>query len=138
MAWKEEAREEIEALKTYFVEKHGWAPRTVDRDDGDSLDLFVTFTSRRLDGRRFVLRLRYQPDWKVAGRRETFVNPDDPEREGIEHWPVGISGINPQHNPPCICLRGAWGYHSVLHTDRPMGDSSLLNLLVELQEVFDQ
>ena len=36
------------------------------------------------------------------------------------------------------CLRGAWGYHSVLHADRPMGDSTLLAFLLELQKVLDE
>jgi hypothetical protein len=36
-----------------------------------------------------------------------------------------------------ICLRGVWGYHSVLHTDKSMEGATLLLFLVELQEVLD-
>ena len=142
MTWKEDARAEIEGLKPYFVTKYGWAPRTAEPSGQEMLDLFLTFTSKRLGGRVFGLRLRYLPDWQVAGRREAFVNPQQASEEGPEYWPPAagttVRGINPRHNPPVICLRGTWGYHSVLHADRPMGDSTLLTLLLELQRVFDE
>lgn len=138
MAWRDDARVEIVDLKPHFVEKYGWQPRLVESDDAEALELFVRLRSRRHPDRVFVLRLRYKEDWQTAGRRESFVDPDDPEREGIEHWPTGVSGVKLQHSPPCICLRGTWGYHSVLHTDHLMGDTTLLNLLVELQTVLDQ
>ncbi|MDF1597273.1 MAG: hypothetical protein P1T08_14440 [Acidimicrobiia bacterium] len=138
MAWRDDARAEVDDLKPHFVEKHDWAPRLVESDDAEALDLFVTLQSRKHPDNVFVLRLRYKPDWQTAGRREAFVDPDDPEREGIEYWPTDVSGLKPQNNPPCICLRGTWGYHSVLHTDHLMGDTTLLNLLVELQTVLDR
>ena len=142
MGWREDARAEIDGLKPYFVSKYGWAPCLIEPEGEDLLDLIVTFRSKRLGGRVFALRLRYQPDWQVAGRRETFVDPEDPCRDGLEHWPpardAGVRGVNPEHNPPCICLRGVWGYHSVLHPDRAMGDSTLLGLLLELQVVLDE
>lgn len=142
MGWREDARAEIDGLKPYFVSKHGWSPRVIEPEGEDILDLIVTFTSRRLGGRVLALRLRYQPDWQAAGRREAFVDPTDPSRDGLEHWPPAaepnVRGVNPQHNPPCICLRGAWGYHSVLHAGQPMGDSTLLGLLLELQTVLDE
>lgn len=140
--WREDARAEIAALKPHFVAKHRWAPRVIEPDDAEVLDLIVTLTSKRLDARVLSLRLRYQPDWKIAGRREAFVDPSDPDREGLEYWPPaqdpGVRAVNPGHNPPCICLRGVWGYHSVLHTDQPMGSSTLLALLLELQVVLDE
>lgn len=140
--WRQQARAEIEGLKPYFVTKYGWAPRIVEPAGRDTLDLYITLCSKRLGGRLLALRLRYQPDWQTAGRREAFVNPENPGDEALRHWPPaghpGIRGINPQHNPPVICLRGTWGYHSVLHADRPMGDSSLLALLIELQKVLNE
>ena len=138
MGWRQDAQAEIEGLKPHFVSKYGWAPRIVESDSQDVLDLYVTFCSKRLDGRVLVLRLRYLPDWQVAGRREAFVSPQDPAVEGITHWPANVRGINPQHDPPVICLRGAWGYHSVLHAGQPMGDSTLLTLLLELQVVLNE
>jgi hypothetical protein len=142
MAWREDARAEIDGLKPHFVSKHGWSPHVVEHEGADVLDLIVTLRSKRLGGRVLALRLRYQPDWQVAGRREAFVDPDDPSREGPAHWPPArdpnVRGVNPEHNPPCICLRGVWGYHSVLHADRPMGDTTLLGFLLELQKVLDE
>lgn len=138
MGWRDDAQAEIAGLKPHFVEKHGWAPRVSEADGEEMLDLFVGLRSRRLNDRPFLLRLRYRPDWQVAGLREAFVNPEHPEEEGMEYWPRGLVAIKVDHSPPCICLRGAWGYHSVLHTDRPMGDSTLLTFLLELQTVLDR
>lgn len=136
MDWRSVARTEIVDLKPYFVEKHGWCPLIVEAEG--TIDLFVTLASRRYPERVFALRLRYQDDWQTAGRRETFVNPDDQGRDGIEYWPTEVSGVNPKNKPPCICIRGTWCYHSVLHRDRPMGDSTLLRLLLELQTMLDR
>src|SRR5438067_5180628 len=99
-AWREEALKEIEALKPYWVAKYGWRPGHVESDD--AIDLYVRLQARRLDDRVFLLRLRYLADWRVAGRREAFVNPDDRSQEGIEFWPPhdAVRGVNPQHNPP--------------------------------------
>lgn len=138
MGWREDALSEIENLKPYWVSKYAWSPDVINYNDEDVLDLLVTLHSQRVAGRRFVLRLRYQPDWQTAGRRESFVNPDDPSVEGVEYWPSGINAVKPTHNPPCICLRGVWGYHSLLHKERLMGDSTLLSLLLELQTLLDQ
>lgn len=142
MGWREDARAEIDGLKPYWVSKHCWSPRVIEPEGEDVLDLIVTLGSKRLAGRILALRLRYQADWQIAGRREAFVDPDDPASEGLEHWPPAgdpnVRGINPMHDPPCICLRGAWGYHSVLHPDRPMDNRSLLDLLLELQWVLNE
>ena len=138
VSWREDAEAEIAGLKPHFVSRHDWS-LSVDEPEGrDELDLIVRLKSKRLDGRLIGLRLRYLPDWQVAGRREAFVDPEDPSREGPEHWPRNVRAVNPDHNPPCICLRGVWGYHSVLHADRPMGDSTLLDLLLELQKVLNE
>jgi len=136
--WREAALGEIDDLKPYYVSKYRWSPTVIEHEGAEQLDLIITLCSKRLDGRVLALRLRYLPDWQVAGRREMFINPDDPTREGLAYWPQGVRGVNPQHNPPCICLRGVWGYHSVLHTERPMGDTTLLGFLIELQKVLDE
>jgi hypothetical protein len=138
VGWREDAHAEIDGLKPHFVSKHGWSASVVEPQGADVLDLIVTLVSRRLGGRVLAVRLRYQPDWQVAGRREAFVDHHDVSREGLEHWPRGVRGVNPEHNPPCICLRGVWGYHSVLHADQPMGDTTLLGFLLELQAVLDE
>ncbi len=90
-----------------------------------------------------MLRLRYLADWQVAGRREAFVDPDDRAHADPRFWPPEGNGLNPnyQHNgvsTPVICLRGVWGYHSVLHTDQSMDGATLLRFLVELQRVMDR
>lgn len=142
MGWREDARAEIDGLKGYWVSKCGWSPRVIEPEGQELLDLIVTLGSKRLPGRVLALRLRYQPDWQIAGRREAFVDPDEPASDGLEHWPPArdpnVRGVNPEHDPPCICLRGVWGYHSVLHADRPMGDSTLLDFLLALQWVLDE
>lgn len=140
MGWREDARGEIDGLKAHFVSKYGWSPRVIEPEDEneDVFDLVATLRSKRLGGGIFALRLRYLPDWQVAGRREAFVDLSDPSLEGHQHWPRDVQAIKPEHNPPCICLRGVWGYHSVLHADRPMGDSTLLGFLLELQQVLDE
>jgi hypothetical protein len=143
--WSEEARAEADKLKPYYLKKHRWSPRLVGHGDDEVLDLLVSMTGRRLPGKRYLLRLRYQPDWRQAGRREAFVDPDHPDVAGPEFWPPEGGGINPKYRHPngqvipAICLRGVFGYHSVLHPDRAMdnGPGSLLTLLVELQRVLD-
>lgn len=141
MGWREDAVAEISGLKPHFVFKHGWSPQLIEPGE-DKLDLVVALTSKRLGGRVLSLRLRYLPDWQIAGRREVFVDPNDPAGEGPMYWPPaenpGVRSILTQNNPRCICLRGTWGYHSVLHTDRPMGENTLLGLLLELQAVLDE
>lgn len=147
--WREAARSEISALKPYYVEKNGWHLEVDDRDN--ALDLFVSMTGKHLHGRRYELRLRYLPDWQVAGRREAFVDPDARENSGPRYWPakgdppilIQDAPLNPnyQHNgslTPVICLRGVWGYHSVLHADQSAEGHPLLRFLVELQEVLDR
>ncbi len=139
--WREQALAEINGLKPYWVQKHGWQPEVVQGEE--MLDLFVALHARRFDGKLFVLRLRYLPDWQVSGRREAFVDADDHSHAGTEFWPPEGGGINPnyQHqgaHVPVICLRGVWGFHSVLHTDRAMDGASLLRLLMELQGVLDR
>lgn len=136
--WREEALEEITNLKPYWVAKYDWRPEQEISDD--AIDLFVRMRSRRLDGREFLLRLRYLPGWESAGRREMFVNPTDRTQEGTEFWPPhgSVRSINPQNQPPAICLKGVWGYHSVLHSGERMDGATLLGFLVELQRVLDE
>jgi hypothetical protein len=135
--WRAGALAEIENLKPYWVDKYDWRPDHVVGDD--AIDLFIHIRSRRL-GRDFLLRLRYRDDWETAGRRETFVSTDDRTQEGLEFWPPAsaVRGVNPQNQPPAICLKGVWGYHSVLHpAERPDG-TTLLAFLIELQRVMDE
>ena len=145
MGWREAALDEARGLKPHFLDKYHWRPTVVETDD--AVDVVVRLQGRRLAGRGYALRLRYQADWQVAGRREAFVDPDDHARCGLEHWPPdqAIRGVNPSHRPqpagpvvPCICLRGVYGYHSVLHAnERPTG-ATLLGFLLELQAVIDE
>lgn len=142
--WRQEALEEIEGLKPYWIRKHGWDPNVVERDD--AVDLLIRLRGRRLGDKVYLLRLRYQEGWQTAGRREAFVNPEDPSQEGREFWPTeAIRGVLPEHRPdsagpiiPCICLRGVWGYHSLLHANESAAGTSLLTFLIELQGVIDE
>jgi hypothetical protein len=106
-AWRAEAVDEIKGLKPYWVSKHGWQPDDVETEE--AIDLYVRLRRRRLDGRTLLIRSRYLADWREAGRRETFVNPLDRSQEGIEFWPPHntVRGVNPQHNPPAVCLKGS-------------------------------
>jgi hypothetical protein len=139
--WRENARTEIEALKPYYVRKHRWRPEVVESEE--TVDLFVRLRGRRFPGEEYLLRLRYLPDWQTAGRREAFVDPNDPDDTDARLWPPAGNGLNPdyQHNGarvPVICLRGVWGFHSVLHPEQPMDESATLQrFLVELQKVMD-
>jgi hypothetical protein len=143
MAWREAARAEATSLKPYHVKKNGWNPVVAENND-EVIDLFVDLRGRRFPGMAYVLRLRYQPDWQQAGRRESFVDPENRDHAASEFWPPAGSPLNPiyMHNgvlTPAICLRGVFGFHSVLHPERPMDsdDTTLLRFLVELQKVMD-
>jgi hypothetical protein len=138
MKWREAALAEARGLKPHFVIKHGWNPEVHEVDD--AVDLVVSLTGGRLGERIYALRLRYVPDWEVAGRRETFVDPTDHALEGVQHWPADqqVRGVLPMHTTPAICLRGVYGYHSVLHpNERPTG-TTVLSFLLELQGVIDE
>lgn len=143
MDWREAALAEATSLKAYHVDKYGWKPEVVETA-AEVIDLFVHLRGRRFPDQQYVLRLRYQPDWQAAGRREAFVDPENRDVAGREFWPPEGNGLNPNYPwngvvTPVMCLRGVWGFHSVLHTDRPMEkeDPGLLHFLVELQKVMD-
>ena len=143
MDWLDEAVQEINGLKGHWVTKHGWDPRWV--QETDAIVLYVDMTSKRLDGREFLLRLRYEPDWQEVGRREAFVDLSPPHDASAEFWPPKdkVRGVLPDHNRngrviSCICLRGVWGYHSVLHPNEGMEGASLLGFLLELQKVMNE
>lgn len=144
--WAEEAVAEITSLKPHWVAKHLWNPRhVIHKADGETgevsaVDLFVDLQGGRLGDKIYLLRLRYLPDWRQAGRREGFVNPEDPNHEAPEFWPPNgsVRSLNPSHSPPAICLRGVWGYHSVLHTSERPDGTTLLGFLLELQKVIDE
>lgn len=139
-AWRDSTLAEIGELKPRLVHRHGWNPQVIEHDD--SIDLFVHLRGTRTPEMAYVLRLRYLADWQIAGRREAFVDPDHPDIAGSEFWPPEGDGLNPNYMhqnliTPVICLRGTWGFHSVLHTDRPMDGTPLLILLVELQSILN-
>lgn len=137
--WKAEALEEIECLKPRWVARFGWAPSV--RNEEEHIDLFVRVMRRRCSEDVFLLRLRYEPDYKTAGRREAFVNPDNLEEEGLEFWPDGVRGFKRhegKQKPPMICLEGTWGFHSNLHRDRDGRTASLNRLLMEVQGCMDE
>jgi hypothetical protein len=141
--WREAALAEATSLKPYYLDKYGWNPEVID-DGAEVIDLFIHLRGRRFPDQKYLLRLRYQPDWQKAGRRETFVDLDDRVQAGADYWPPKGAPLNPDymHNgvlTPAVCLRGVWGFHSVLHPERPMDkeDRGLLHFLVELQKVMD-
>lgn len=144
MNWREAALAEAASLKPYYVAKYGWNPVVVE-SGAEVIDLFVHLRGGRFPQGEYVLRLRYQSDWQKAGRREAFVDPQDQNVAGREFWPPEGNGLNPNHEvngvaTPAMCLRGVWGFHSVLHPERPMEkeDPGLLSFLVELQWVMDR
>lgn len=138
--WHDEALAEIRGIKPRWVEKYGWAPALeAAGDDADHIDLFVRFR-RREPGlpadaapKTYLLRLRYQADFKTAGRREHFVDPADRTKAGREYWPTGTGGFQRDRNPPTICLEGTYGFHSDLHRDRDGRRANLNRLLMEIQ-----
>ncbi|TMB66553.1 MAG: hypothetical protein E6J43_10320 [Chloroflexi bacterium] len=138
--WRSDALKEIGALKRPWIEKYAWSP-CVDTANPNHIDLYIRL-SRPDAGDRprkvFVLRLRYEPDFRTAGRREQFVNAEDWTKEGVEYWPTGVGGILPDRNPPVICLEGTCGFHSDLHRDRDGRRANLNKLLLEIQRCLSQ
>jgi hypothetical protein len=141
--WRGAALAEATSLKSYYVDKYGWKPEIVD-DGAEVIDLFIHLRGRRFPDQHYLLRLRYQLDWQKAGRREAFVDPANRDEAGQEFWPPEGNGLNPNYAwngvlTPVMCLRGVWGFHSVLHPERPMEkeDPGLLHFLTELQKVLD-
>ena len=131
--WRNKALAEIQGIRPHWVQKHGWAPRVEQGDE--HLGLHINFTQR--SGRKYLLRLRYEKDFETAGRREAFVNPDAPDREGLEFWPDG-DAFKKSENPPKICLEGVYGFHSGLHRDRDGRAAKLNKLLMEIQKCLNR
>jgi hypothetical protein len=145
VGWHEDALADAGTVKQHFDAKYGWRPLVT--HTADAVDVVVHLHGGRLGQRHYALRLRYLPDWQVAGRREAFVDPDDHSRDGPEHWPPDgmIRGVNPVYRAqpngalcPCVCLRGVYGYHSILHPNERPDGIPLLNFLLELQAVIDE
>ena len=132
--WREDALAEISSIKCRWADRYDWRPYVVEGDD--YIDLHIQFSSTKQLG-PFLLRLRYQPDFQIAGRRETFVDSGDGVTEGQQFWPAG-SAFKAGNNPPAICLEGTWGFHSSLHRDRDGKQASLNKLLMEIQRCLDQ
>jgi hypothetical protein len=145
MDWKAQAVADIAGIKPHWAGKYDWRPCHIEADG--YVDLFVHMRGRRLPDKHLALRLRYLPDWTAAGRREAFVDPEDFSRTGAEFWPPenAVRGVNPTYRPngasdpiPCICLRGVWGYHSMLHANEPAAGTKLMTFLLELQRLMDE
>lgn len=135
MDWRETAHGEIQSIKPHWVQRYGWSPSL--RECGEHIDLYVHLNSCTLE-RTFVLRLRYEHDFELAGRREDFVDPDNLQVEGAQFWPAGVSGFNPGNNPRTICLEGTWGFHSLHHKERDPGAANLNKLLMEVQKCINR
>jgi hypothetical protein len=141
--WRSDALAEISALKPYYVQKHEWQPEVVETEE--TVDLFIRLRGQRFPGQEYLLRLRYLPDWQAAGRREAFLDADR-DHADPKFWPPEGGGLNPNYRReangpiiPCICLRGVWGFHSLLHPEQPMDETATLQrFLVELQKVMDE
>lgn len=136
--WREAALGEIRAIKPLWAQRYGWTPRT--EADNGRIDLFVHLTKKAPDARgrsKFLLRLRYEPDYQTAGRREEFLDPEDPAQAGTAFWPSGIGAFKPENNPPAICLEGTWGFHSNLHKDRDGRRANLNKLLMEIERCLN-
>jgi hypothetical protein len=141
--WRQKALTEVGGIKPFWVSKYGWNP--VAEECANGIDLYVTFTKRRgseggseeKPAGRFVLRLHYESDYETAGRRESFVNPENRAEEGPQFWPSGVQGINPGEQPRTICLEGTWGFHSHHHRDRDGRRAQLNKLLMEIQKCLN-
>jgi hypothetical protein len=135
--WKEKALQEIASVKQHFIHKHGWQLKTVDGDD--HITLYVRLTHRNHPERIRMLRLVYGPGFPTERPREGFIDPENPDQEGIEFWiDDGERAFKRGHNPPVICLEGTWGFHQVLHRERDPLRANLNKLLLEIQSCFDQ
>lgn len=133
-SWREAALAELAGIKPQWSSRYGWRPKVVEADN--HIDLFVWLSRPCEDAEKehFVLRLRYQADFETAGRRESFLNPEDLPTEGRQFWPKGLPAFKESHNPPAICLEGTFGFHSVLHRDRDGRRARLNKLLMEIQK----
>ena len=140
--WRERAVAEIDSIKPRWAKRYGWQPRTVisepdENGDVPHVDLLVSFTGTRTGEKRFLLRLRYGPEYETEGRREAFVNPENAEEESIQFWPQSVDAIKATHSPPVVCLEGTWGFHRVLHKERDARVAKINKLLQEIQRCLD-
>jgi hypothetical protein len=137
LEWQRTALAEIASVKPRFIEKHGWQLRVV--EDTDRVTLYVRLRHKHHRERVRMLRLVYGPGFPGERPREGFVNPEDPDQEGLEFWiDDGEGAFKLKHNPPVICLEGTWGFHHELHRDRDPRRSSLNKLLLETQQCLDK
>jgi hypothetical protein len=138
--WREEALAEIRSIKSAWACRYRWDPKVEPRDAGP-IDLYVHFCRAAPEEGRaptlYVLRLRYESDFKTAGRREAFVNPENLEEEGTQYWPTGVRAINTGTTPHFICPEGTYGFHSVHHRERDGRAAYINKLLMEIQQCLD-
>lgn len=134
--WRRQVRSEIARINRKWSQRYGWTPVLKEGGD-DHLDLYVTFSRKQEPDKVYVLRLRYLEDFRTAGRREDFVDPQDWCNAGKTHWPNGVRGFKLNRTPPGICLEGTYGFHSDLHKDRDGRKANLNRLLMEIQRCLN-
>lgn len=135
--WKRLALAEVASVKEHFCEKYEWELRTVETNT--TVTLFVRLRHKKHPDRIRVLKLTYGPGFPQQRPRESFVNPDNFEQEGVEFWiDDGNRAFKVTHNPPVICLEGTWGFHHKLHRERDPLKANLNKLLVEIQKCYDK
>lgn len=134
--WCEQARLEIASVKPHFIRRHKWQLTT--REEQDKIILFVRLQHKYHTDRIRVLKLTYGPGFPRERPRESFVDPNDYDSEGLEYWiDDNNRAFKSNHNPPVICLEGTWGFHQVLHKERDPFRASLNKLLLEVQQCFN-
>jgi hypothetical protein len=136
VAWGEQALAEIASVKPRFIQKHEWQLTT--REEQDKVILLVRMRHKRHPERIHVLKLLYGPGFPRERPRESFVDPNNYENEGLQFWiDDGNNAFKRNHNPAVICLEGTWGFHHVLHKERNPLVASLNKFLLEAQQCFD-
>ena len=128
------ARRGALGLKPHFVAKYRWAPVVIDTEE--AVDIVVTLSGKALGDRPQALRLRHLPDWEIAGRRETFVDPEDHAVEGRQFWPSnGIRGITPTICRPASACAGSTAITPSCTATSAQRARCLLGFFLELEAV---
>jgi len=135
--WKQAAWSEIQSIKPYYIQRHGWEIKT--EEDDDSIRLHVKMAHQE-KGPVKVFLLTYTSGFPEIRPREDFVNPDNYSQSGIEYWiEDNQQAFKTTHNEgPIICLQGTWGFHHVLHKDRDPLQAKINLLLKEVQLCFNR
>lgn len=137
LMWRKQALAEIASVKPRFIKKHEWQ-LTTDQEP-DKVVLFIRMRHKNHPERVHVLKLTYGAGFPNERPRESFVDPNNYDNEGLEFWiDDGNHAFKRTHNPPSICLEGTYGFHHVLHKDRNPLVASLNKFLLEAQQCFDK